>query len=248
MRVRAVVAYDGRGFHGFWPNEGVRTVGGELAAAVERVLGTSIELACAGRTDAAVHASGQVVSFAAPTDVDLARMQQSVNRLLGPEVVVREVAEAPWDFDARFSARARAYRYTILNRPVPDPFLAATTWHVPEPLDLRAMKAGCDPLIGEHDFSSFCRRPKPRDGSDVSLVRRVLHADWVDLGEGVLRFDVEASSFCHQMVRSLVATLVEVGKGRRTPAGVMALLRAGDRAGAPSPAPPHGLDLWHVTY
>ena len=248
MRVRATVAYDGRGFHGFWPNAGVRTVGGELAGALGRVLGAEVELACAGRTDAGVHASGQVVSFDAPAGADLPALQHAVNRLLGPEVVLREVAEADPQFDARFAAVARAYRYTILNRAVPDPFLAATSWHVPDPLDLRAMKAGCDPLVGEHDFSSFCRRPKPRDGSEVSLVRRVLHADWVDLGDGVLRFDVEATSFCHQMVRSIVAVLVECGQGRRTPAGVMALLRARDRAGAPSPAPPHGLDLWRVTY
>jgi tRNA pseudouridine38-40 synthase len=247
-----VVAYDGRAFHGFWPNAGVRTVGGELVAAVEKVLGTSIDLACAGRTDAGVHASGQVVSFATPADADLGRLQQSVNRMLGPEVVVRDVAEAPWDFDARFSAWARAYRYTVLNRPVPDPFLAATSWFVSEPLELRAMRAACDPLIGEHDFSSFCRRPKPgprtAPGEEVSLVRRVLSAEWIDLGEGVLRFDVEATSFCHQMVRSLVAVLVDAGRGRRTPADVMALLRAQDRVGAPSPAPPEGLNLWHVTY
>ncbi|OWY61016.1 tRNA pseudouridine(38-40) synthase TruA [cyanobacterium TDX16] len=230
----------------------MRTVGGELVAAVEKVLGVPVELACAGRTDAGVHASGQVISFAVPGDADLARLQQSVNRMLGPEVVLREVEQAPWDFDARFSARARAYRYTVLNRPVPDPFLAATSWFVPEPLELRAMRAACDPLIGEHDFSSFCRRPKPgpRTPPDeqVSLVRRVLSAEWVDLGDDVLRFDVEATSFCHQMVRSLVAVLVDAGRGRRTPADVMALLRAKDRAGAASPAPPEGLNLWHVTY
>jgi tRNA pseudouridine38-40 synthase len=242
------VAYAGRDFHGFWPNAGVRTVGGELIGAIERVLGTSIELACAGRTDTGVHASGQVISFAAPADADLARLQQSVNRLLGPEVVLRDVVAADWEFDARFSAKARAYRYTVLNRPVPDPFLAATSWFVPEPLELRALKAACDPLIGEHDFASFCRRPKANDGSEVSLVRRVLSAEWIDLGDGVLRFDISASSFCHQMVRSVVAVLVDAGRGARTPADVMSLLRAKDRAGAPSPAPPEGLNLWHVTY
>lgn len=252
LRVRAVVAYLGQDFHGFWPNAGVRTVGGVLVEAVERVLGEPIELACAGRTDAGVHASGQVISFDAPAGTDLGGLQHRVNRLLGPEVVLRDVVEADPQFDARFAAKARAYRYTVLNRPEPDPFLAATAWHVPERLELRAMRAACDPLVGEHDFASFCRRPKPgprtEPGEQVSLVRRVLSAEWVDLGDGVLRFDVEATSFCHQMVRSVVAMLVACGRGQRTVADVMALLQAKDRAGAPSPAPPHGLDLWHVTY
>lgn len=248
MRVRALVAYDGRGFRGFWPNAGVRTVGGVLSEAIGKVLGQPVELACAGRTDTGVHASGQVISFDAPADADLARLHQALNSMLGPEVSVQRVEQADPQFDARFAAKARAYRYTVLNRPDPDPFLAATAWHIAEPLDLRALKAGADPLIGEHDFSSFCRRPKPSDGSEVSLVRRVLDASWVDLGDGVLRFDIEASSFCHQMVRSIVGALVECGRGKRTPADMMALLRARDRSGAPTPAPPHGLNLWHVTY
>jgi tRNA pseudouridine38-40 synthase len=249
LRVRATVAYDGSGFSGFWPNPGVRTVGGELQRVIEQVLGSPVELACAGRTDAGVHASGQVISFDAPADADLGRLQRGANGLLGPEVVLRDVEEAHPQFDARYAASSRSYRYTILNRPVPDPFLAATTWHLKEPLDLRALRAGADALIGEHDFSSFCRRPKPGpDGAEASLSRRVLAADWIDLGEGVLRFDVTATSFCHQMVRSIVSTLVECGQGKRTPAGLVALLRAKDRAGAPTPAPPHGLNLWHVTY
>jgi len=248
-RVRATVAYDGSGFAGFWPNPGVRTVGGLLVEAIEKVLGLGIELTCAGRTDAGVHASGQVISFDAAPDADLRRLQRAVNRMIGPEVVLREVEVADPQFDARHAAVARTYRYTILNRSEPDPFSAATAWYVPVPLDLRALRAGTDPLIGEHDFSSFCRRPKPGpDGAEVSLSRRVLSAEWVDLGEGVLRFDVSATSFCHQMVRSLVATLVDVGRGKRTPADVMALLRAKDRSGAPTPAPPHGLNLWHVRY
>jgi tRNA pseudouridine38-40 synthase len=249
LRVRAVVAYDGSRFRGFWPNAGVRTVGGVLAEAIARVVGEPVELSCAGRTDTGVHASGQVISFDAPAGADLARLRKALNSMLGPEVAVRQVDEADPQFDARFAAKTRAYRYTVLNRPEPDPFLAATAWHISDPLDLRALKAGADPLIGEHDFSSFCRRPKVVDGSPGgSLTRRVLDAGWVDLGDGLLRFDIEATSFCHQMVRSIVGAVVECGRGTRTPADVMALLRAKDRAGAPTPAPPHGLNLWHVTY
>jgi tRNA pseudouridine38-40 synthase len=187
-----------------------------------------------------------VVSFDVPDGTDLGRLQHGVNALCGPQIVVREAEAVDDDFDARRSATARTYRYTVLNRPVPDPFLAATSWHVAPALDRRAMVLGCDPLIGEHDFSSFCRRPRTEE--PVSLVRRVRDARWDDLGDGVLRFEITANAFCHQMVRSLVGTLVDVGRGRRRAGEVMGILRAQDRQAAGQPAPPHGLCLWSVTY
>jgi tRNA pseudouridine38-40 synthase len=249
VRVRLTVAYDGRGFRGFADNPGVTTVAGTLSRTIERVTGAPVELTGAGRTDAGVHAWGQVVSTDLPDGTDLADVQRAVNKLCGPALVVREIAEVPPDFDARFSARSRRYRYTILNRAVPDPFLAGQCWHVPQPLDLRVMTLACDPLIGEHDFSSFCRRPKVSAGYEpASLVRRVLDARWEDDGEGVLRLWIEASAFCHQMVRSITGTLVEVGLGRRTAGDMTAILRARDRAAAGGLAPPDGLCLWAVTY
>ena len=134
-----------------------------------------------------------MVSFDLSPEVDVAALQRALLKLCGPELVVREAAVAESDFDARFSARARTYRYTVLNRPVPDPFLAATTWHVPDPLDLEQLALACDPFLGEHDFSAFCRRPKADpDMGPVSLVRRVRRAGWTDLGDGVLRFEIEA--------------------------------------------------------
>jgi tRNA pseudouridine38-40 synthase len=248
VRVRMTVAYDGRGFSGFAANPGVKTVGGTLAAALERVLGHPVTLTCAGRTDAGVHAWGQVVSFDTTADgLDLDRVQDAVNRLCGPAVVVRCAGVAPDGFDARRSATARVYRYTVLNRRWGDPFLAATAWHVPTPLHLASMRLGCDPLIGEHDFSSFCRAVKGAD-PPASLVRRVVEARWDDLGDGLLRFEILANAFCHQMVRSLVGTLVDVGRGRLGAGDVMAILRAGDRQRAGNLAPPHGLCLWEVRY
>lgn len=248
VRVRATVAYDGSAFHGMAANEGVTTVAGVLGDALRRILRHPVDLSVAGRTDKGVHAWGQVVSFDAPADgLDLDRLVHAVNAMCGPAVVLRSAVEAPADFDARFSAAARAYRYTVLNRPVPDPFLARTAWWVPSPLSLSALRLACDPLIGSHDFSSFCRRPKGA-GPEVSMVRRVLDARWHDLGDGVLRFDISANAFCHQMVRSIAGLLVDAGLGRRTPGDVMAVLRARDRAGVTTVAPPHGLCLWHVTY
>lgn len=249
VRVRMTVAYDGSGFHGFAPNPGVETVGGTLAAAIERVLRAPVQLTCAGRTDTGVHAWGQVVSFDAPADrFDPLVLQRSVNRLCGPRIVAREVARAPDDFDARRSAVSRTYRYTVLNRPVPDPFLAHVSWHVDEPLDLDLLRLGSDPFVGEHDFSAFCRRPRHRDGSPASLVRRVLRAGWDDLGDGVLRFEIQANAFCHQMIRSIVGTLVDVGAGRRRPGEVLGIRAARDRSRASQLAPPQGLCLWAVEY
>ena len=251
------VAYDGGGYRGFAAQPGVPTVGGTLIRALEQSLGHPVTLVCAGRTDAGVHAWGQVVSFDTPAEgFDPERLRRSLNSMLasvaraegrsGPAIVVRQVEPVDPGFDARRSALARHYRYTVLNRPVPDPFLAATTWHVDEPLDLAALRLACDPIIGEHDFSSFCRVPRKDPGA--TLVRRVIDARWADLGDGLLRFDVVASSFCHQMVRALTGAMVSMGMGRRRPGEMTTILRARSRAAVPDLAPARGLCLWHVDY
>jgi tRNA pseudouridine38-40 synthase len=181
----------------------------------------------------------------------------ALNRQLTPSIVVREATVAPEGFDARRSAQARRYRYLVWNAPVADPLLAPVSWHVAPELDLRVMAAGSDALVGEHDFGAFCRRP-PGHRPDQPVVRRVRRARWQEAAavtegtEGLLgrllRFEIEADSFCHQMVRSIVAELVEVGKGGPTPADVVAALAAGDRSGLPAPAPAQGLCLVAVDY
>ena len=246
VRVRATVAYDGTGFSGFAVQAGTaKTVGGALTGALSRVLGHPVELTCAGRTDSGVHAWGQVISFDADESrLDLVQLQRSVNKQLRPQIAIRSIEVAAPDFDAQFSATARRYRYTILNGPTPSPFLARTAWWIDAPLDLNAMRLACDPLIGEHDFSSFCRRPN----ADASLTRRVTDARW-DAGEdGRLEFWIEANAFCHQMVRSIVGTLVEVGLGKKHAGDVMGIIRSENRSAAGQLAPPHGLCLWRVEY
>jgi len=251
-RVRLTVAYDGTDFRGFADQPGVPTVGGALVDAIRRASGVEIELACAGRTDAGVHGWGQVVSFDLPAGQceapDLARLATSITRLCAPAVAVRDIRVAPDDFDARHSAQWRSYRYSVLASPVPDPFRVRTTWHVPVPLDLRAMTLACDPLIGEHDFSSFCRAATRADGTPAPLVRRVIDARWVALDDDVLQFRITASSFCHQMVRAVVGTLVDVGRGRRRAGEMTGILAARDRHAAGQLAPPTGLCLWEVGY
>ena len=247
-RVRLVLAYDGGGFHGFAANPGVRTVGGVLGEALAKVLGHPVEITCAGRTDKGVHARAQVVTFdAAAAKVDGAVVLKSLNALCGPEVAVTAVDVVDGDFDARFSATARRYRYRIVNRAAPDPFRVRYAWHVDDDLSWPAMTLACDALIGEHDFSAFCRRPKRRDGEEASLVRRVVEARWERVGDELL-FEIEASSFCHQMVRSVVGLLVDVGRGRKRAGDVLPIIRSGDRARTGNLAPPQGLTLWTVRY
>ena len=154
--------------------------------------------------------------------------------MLGPEIVVRSADLVEPGFDARRSATARTYVYTIVNRPPPDPFLARYAWWVAEPLDLRLLRLAADVFVGEHDFASFCR--KGPEGS--STVRRVLASRWRDDGDGVLRYEIRAGAFCWQMVRSIVGTLVEVGNGKRRPGELLAVLRAADRAAGRPARPP----------
>jgi tRNA pseudouridine38-40 synthase len=250
--VRLTVAYDGTDFRGFAESQGVRTVMGALRAAVETVTRRPVELTGAGRTDAGVHGWGQVVSGEIPADTDLHRLVRSVNGLGAPDLVVRDAAWADPDFSARFSATGRAYRYDIWNEPTPHPLLARTTWHVPQRLDVDAMQTAASALVGEHDFASFCRRPKPMAGAaEPSLVRLLRVADWSEPAHEwgrIVRLEITASSFCHQMVRSIVGTCVDVGLGRRPASTVADTLVARDRNTAGQVAPPTGLVLWSVDY
>ncbi|MFZ9426071.1 MAG: tRNA pseudouridine(38-40) synthase TruA [Ilumatobacteraceae bacterium] len=258
-RARLTVAYDGAHFHGFAINVGVRTVAGVLTDALSLIARTPIEITGAGRTDAGVHAWDQVVSCDLPIDVDIDGLARRLTKMCAPGVVVRD---ARWatdpGFDARFSALWRRYRYTVLNDPTSDPFLAPTSWHVASPLNLALMHLACDPLVGEHDFSAFCRKPKlsreqiERGDPGPSLVRRVTVAQWSehrsDHGARILRFEVQANAFCHQMVRSIVGCLVDVGLGRLSPGDISGILRSRDRTAAGTVAPPQGLTLWQVGY
>jgi tRNA pseudouridine38-40 synthase len=242
-KVKLVVAYDGTDFHGFATQQHQRTVAAVLTHAIEKVTRHEVELACAGRTDSGVHAWGQVVSFEAQPGLDPWRLQSAVNSMLAPEVVVRACDLVAPSFDARYSAQWRQYRYTIVNRPTPDPFLDRFSWFVPEPLDLHALRLAADPFVGEHDFASFCRK---REGA--TSVRRVLESRFEVADDGVLRYEIRALAFCWQMVRSVVGTLVDVGIGRRTPGDVLGIIRSGDRNAAGQVAPPQGLCLWEVGY
>jgi tRNA pseudouridine38-40 synthase len=190
-----------------------------------------------------VHARGQVASFGWPSEVDLPRLQRSLNGMLAPEIVVREARRAADRFDARFSATAREYRYRVDTGPWPDPFEARFVWHRPGIVALAAMREAARPLVGEHDFSAFCRRP-PAGAPTVRRLERLAIARAGDR----LEISARANAFLHQMVRSLVGTLLAAGEGRLDPREIPAILASRDRGRAGQLAPAHGLTLERVTY
>lgn len=239
--LKLVLAYDGTDFHGFARQPDRRTVEGSLLEALERILGGRPGLSVAGRTDAGVHAEGQVVSLEA--EADPGRLQRALNGMLGPEIAVRKAGRAPAGFDARRSATARSYRYRIRLGEVPDPFTAAFEWHRPGRYGLGPMRRAAGLLVGERDFASFCRAPA--DGG--STVRTLERLSVRRTGE-VLEIGARAGGFLHQMVRSLVGTLVAVGEGRLEAASMPEVVAARDRAAAGPVAPPHGLTLVSVHY
>jgi tRNA pseudouridine38-40 synthase len=240
--VRLTLAYDGTRFRGWARNAGQRTVEGVLSDALGRMLGRLPKLSVAGRTDAGVHARGQVASFVTEDDVDLERLQRSVNGMLAPEIVANDVRRAPDGFNARFSATAREYRYRIDTGPWPDPFEARFIWHRPGELAVASMRAAARPLLGEHDFASFCRRPQ--SGGSFRRLERLSIARQGDRVEITAR----ANAFLHQMVRTLVGTLVRVGEGKLDPVDVPVILAARERGRAGQMAPAHGLTLERVVY
>jgi tRNA pseudouridine38-40 synthase len=241
--VRLTLAYDGTGFHGWAKQREQRTVEGVLQTALERFLRDRPKLSVAGRTDAGVHARGQVVSFRAADVVDVGRLQAGLNAILAPEVVVTEARVVADAFHARHSATAREYRYRIETGPYPDPFTARYVWHRPGELTVPRMRAAARELVGEHDFASFCRLP--RGGS--TTIRNLQRLAIMRSG-GLVEVTARANAFLHQMVRSLVGTLVAVGEGRIEPDRVPAILAARDRSAAAQMAPPHGLTLERVAY
>lgn len=239
--IKLVVAYDGTDLHGWAGQPRHRTVEGELTRVLERALGQPVRLSAAGRTDAGVHARGQVVSFVSYAQP--LRVQRVVNKTLGPRIVVVSASVAPAGFDARHSATSREYRYRMDVGDAPDPFTARFVWHRPGDFKLGAMRAAARALVGSHDFASFGRATTPGGPT----VRRLQRLSVSRTGDRI-EVSIRANAFLRQMVRSLVGTLVECGAGRIDPGGIPGILAAKDRSGAGRPVPPHGLTLERVQY
>jgi tRNA pseudouridine38-40 synthase len=243
--IRIDLAYDGTGFRGWAAQRdpSVRTIEGALSDELEQVLREPVKLSVAGRTDAGVHARQQVASFTTSSTRRTDQIRTFLNGRLAPEVSVLAVTEVPDGFDARFSASARTYRYMIDTADVPDPFSGRFTWYRPGRLDATAMRRAARALVGEHDFTSFCRHP----GGSRSTVRDLQQVTVRRDGERVL-LGLRANAFLHQMVRILVGALVRVGDGSMAAGEPARILAARDRALAPKAAPARGLTLERVVY
>lgn len=233
---------------GFQWQPAVRTVAGVLEDALLRLFNEPIKVTGAGRTDSGVHATGQVVSLTTTASFAFERLPLALNAVLPDDCSVREAAIADAAFSARFSARARTYIYAILNRPQPSALLERYAWHVPQPLDLAAMQAAAEQVLGEHDFRAFCGSlPLDSAGEQASTVR-TLSRFAVGQHGALLRLEVVANGFLHRMVRTLVGTVTECGRGQRSPREMAQILAEGDRTKAGRVAPAAGLYLAGVRY
>ena len=249
-RLRIDLAYDGGPFAGFARQPDQHTVQGTLEGALRRLLGHEVATTCAGRTDRGVHALAQVVSLDVDPEPprtqrfldDLAGTRGRIDQLAGPAITVWSITVTDDDFDARFSAVERGYRYRLSDRSLVDPRLRGLRWHVGEPLDTDAMTAAVPALLGEHDFAALCRKAEGKH-----TVRRIDHVE-VSRTDDEIHVALRAPAFCHQQVRATVGCLVWIGRGRRPADWLAEVLASGDRSLAADVAPPHGLTLEHVGY
>jgi tRNA pseudouridine38-40 synthase len=244
VRARLDISYDGTDFSGWAVQPGRRTVCGVLSEGLSTLVRRPVSLTVAGRTDAGVHATGQVAHVDLPDEIELGLLPRRLARMLPSDVRVRAVTAAPPGFDARFSALRRHYRYRIAVTPFgAEPLRARDTVSWPHACDLDAMNTAADGLLGEHDFAAYCRR---REGA--TTLRELQRCRWRAAEDGVLACEVSADAFCHSMVRSLVGALLAVGRGQRPPDWPASLLSVSERAGDVTVAPAHGLALTAVDY
>ncbi|MBQ1914961.1 MAG: tRNA pseudouridine(38-40) synthase TruA [Selenomonadaceae bacterium] len=242
--IRLTVAYDGTNYHGFQRQRPpVVAVQNVLEAKLQTVFGDSIELAASGRTDAGVHAYGQVVNFFTDGRIPVERIPLAVNSLLPDDIVVLEAAEADFDFSARHSAKSKTYIYRIQRGSFPNPFTRNYAWYVGRPLDIHAMREALAMVLGTHDFTSF----RASGGAPMSPVRTMYRAEIGEKGD-LLEITIHGNGFLYHMVRNMVGTLVNVGLGRISIAGFREILEARDRKKASPTAPAQGLYLFSVEY
>jgi tRNA pseudouridine38-40 synthase len=243
LQLKLTLEYDGTKYHGWQVQHNAPTVQGVVEAALHRLFDQPVRVRVAGRTDTGVHALGQVISFPLLKALDLLRFQRSLNAILPADIVVTHVEEVPDTFNPRRDATSRIYQYRIWRRLWRSPLWASSSWHVSYPLDIRALGQAAAMLIGEHDFSSF-------QGSDSveHNSRRTIFRSTVRDEDDFLLYDVEARSFLRHMVRNIVGTLVDVGRGALSVEDFARIFAARDRTHAGLNAPPQGLFLVEVKY
>lgn len=245
--VRLLLSYDGTDFSGWQVQPNMATIQGTLALAVGRITGENVLPQGSGRTDAGVHALGQVATFTTRSCVPVANFVKALNDILPTSIRVLEATEAAMEFHARKSARAKTYRYRIHRSAICPPALARYVWHYPYPLDEGAMQEAAKFILGEHDFTSFAAVDPEKGVEETSNVRRVFTSSWHREGD---EFDyvIEGSGFLHHMVRNLIGTFVLVGKGTLKAEDLTRILAAKNRSAAGATGPASGLWLVRVNY
>ena len=247
--LRLMLAYDGSEFSGWQIQPDAQTIQGMLASAIGRLTGEKVLPQGSGRTDAGVHALAQVATFSTESPIPVGNWVTALNDILPASIRVLEVAEAPAEFHARKSARAKTYRYRMYRAAIYPPFLARYVWHYPYPLNETMMQQAAGLVLGEHDFTSFAAVDRERglEDHEVSNVRRIFTSTWERSGEEFV-YTVQGSGFLHHMVRNLVGTFLLVGKGTLAVADVTRILQARKRSAAGATAPASGLYLVSVEY
>lgn len=243
MQLKVTLEYDGANYHGWQIQRNAPTLQGAIEAVLQRLFNQPVRVRVAGRTDAGVHATGQVIAFTLPKAVDPRRFHYSANALLPADIVFKHIEEVSDTFNPRRDATCRVYQYRIWNRPWRSPLWARYSWHIPYPLNFSAMNEAAALLIGSHDFSSF-------QGSDSveRNPRRTIFRSTVYQDGNFLLYDIAGRSFLRHMVRNIVGTLVDVGREVLTGEDFARILAARDRARAGLNAPPQGLFLVEVHY
>jgi tRNA pseudouridine38-40 synthase len=242
--IKLLIEYDGTNYLGWQVQPKGVTIQGLIEEKLANLTGEPVHLTGSGRTDAGVHALGQVAHFKTTSRLDAQTIQRALNSLLPPDMVVRQVEEVGEGFHARRSSKSKVYEYRILNRHLRSAFYRGTAWHIPQTLNIMEMKKAARSLIGEDDFSSFQSVGSPKK----TAVRNVTRAEWKRGRDGLLHFEIEANGFLKQMVRAIVGTLIEVGKGKITSEQFQRILDSRDRKQAGPTAPAHGLFLKEVKY
>ena len=242
--IKLIIEYEGTDFHGWQIQPGLETIQGVIKEQIAQITQGKVNLLGAGRTDAGVHALGQVANFQTESTIDLLALQRGLNSLLSPDIVIKGIEEVEEGFHARFSARSKTYEYHILNRAYPSAFLKAYAWFIPHQLELALMEQSGRLLIGSHDFSAF------RASGDESRhsIREVIHFG-IERREGdLIVIVIKANAFLREMVRSIVGTLVDVGRGKTSLDEFKGIFEARDRRKAGMTAPAQGLFLVEVKY
>jgi tRNA pseudouridine38-40 synthase len=243
---KLTLAYDGTAYHGWQVQSEQRTIQGTIEAAILKLTGQSVRVMASGRTDAGVHALAQVASFTADCRLTAVELGTALNAVLPEDIAILNVSEVPAGFHPIRDAVRKCYRYVIHNGPVRDVFARRFAWHVVQPLDLAAMQRAAAALLGTHDFSSFETAGAPRESSVRTVSRLELFRDAVQPAK--ITLEIEADGFLYNMVRAIVGTLVEVGRGGEPEDWPARVLAAQDRCAGGPTAPPQGLFLVYVEY